>query len=142
MVDNVTQPVTEHVTEKGSVVPKNKGGRPPKPESISVQVKEDLFKAFRRAGGLDRLVKLLEEPKALRKEFKTAKAREKHEKRVYLANKVFLEFIKLLSSMVPKQTSIDVETKSVIFQFTNKDPEEIRKAIEDDVVDIQFSKEV
>jgi hypothetical protein len=125
----VTEPVLKPATP---IV--NKGGRPKKEVTTSAKTKEDLFRAFQQAGGLPRLVKLLQE----RPVGKTKESRKKKEQ----SDKLFLELaFNVLPKMVPKETSIDVETKSVIFQFTDRDPEEIKKKLEDKAIDIEFTKE-
>jgi hypothetical protein len=108
-------------------------GRPKKEATTSAKTKEDLFRAFQQAGGLARLVKLIEAKKI----GKTKESRSKAAQ----ADKLFLDLaFNVLPRMVPKETSIDIETKSVIFQFTDRNPEEIR--VKDDrAIDIEFNKE-
>lgn len=112
----------------------NPFGRKGKELAVSAKTKEDLFKAFNQAGGLPRLVKLIQERKLGKtKESKAKAARADH---------LFLELaFNVLPRMVPKETSIDIETKSVVFQFTNANPEEIRQKVEQKAIDIEITKE-
>ncbi len=91
---------------------KHPGGRLPKALSTSATVKEKLLKAFLLSGGLERLVSLLKEVKPGKSP--TAAKLQK----VFLADERFLNFVKLLTKLLPQQTEHE-EVKTVTFIFTD-----------------------
>jgi hypothetical protein len=157
VIGSVVSPVTtlpqaiqafEHELEEGvksvdgQLSPSGMGtyrpGRPSKNVSKAPEIKESFFRAFQKAGGMERLVKLIGEQK-LGSSPTTAKRKKAEE-----ADRKFLEFCyKVLPQLFPKRTELEVETRSVKFVFAGGKvlTSEERITKEEDVVDIQFEKE-
>jgi len=96
--------------EKKDKLAKVRSGKTGELVSKSADVKESYFRAFLMAGGLPRLVRLIEE----KKQGKTKESRE----RAAIADKRFLEFCyRVLPTLFPKKTELEVERRSVIFVF-------------------------
>ena len=133
----LSETATEEIKDLPAKKPShNPLGRPKRELSTSAKTKDDLFKAFQQAGGLQRVVRLIEAKKL----GKTKESRSKAAQ----ADKLFLELaFNVLPRMVPKETTLDVETRSVVFQFTNMAQEEIKARIDKggDAIDIEFTKE-
>lgn len=146
----VSLPELNQTLEDSVLEPKQKGGtprktsssgtylpgRPSKTVSKAAEIKESFFRAFQKAGGLERLVKLLEAEK-LGKSPTKEKRRKSEEK-----DRRFLEFCyKVLPNLFPKKTELEVETRSVVFRFSDGKMEKFSEQVKrDDVVDIEFTQ--
>ncbi len=106
-------------------------GRPKNPISKSVKLKEDLIDAYYKAGGVDRLIRLISELKLGKSPTKEKRA--EYNKR----NQRFWEYIKILSTFVPKQVEQDIETRVLVFHF---DDQGKPQAKDEDIIDIKLEE--
>ena len=109
-VDQTDQPLIRVPDEKKKQLEKIASGKGNKPVSRSAEVKESYFRAFISAGGLKRLTDLIQQ----RKLGKTKESKHKASE----ADKRFLEFCyRVLPTLFPKKTELEVERRSVTFVF-------------------------
>ncbi len=134
----IGRPKTKHVT-KGAYLPSVKNQEVTK----AAEIKESFFKAFEKAGGIDRLVRVISEVKLPKNPTQFMKDKKERQDRK------FLEFaFKVLPALFPKKTELDIERRTVIFKFSGGKVEKFeseatheQEVEKDESVDAEIIKE-
>lgn len=130
MVESKTKELPEpknkdHLWKKGDPSP-NPAGRPKGIPSISGELKEGLLKAFRAAGGEERVIKLIKEYDGADK------------KKAALHDQRFWAFLKdIIVTLLPKKTEFDVEKRVLVLEFGSGQTEKFEGDNLENVFDVE-----